>query len=242
MIRSRMPEEVHFNIKIADLVVEMHSRYAGLRDFCGDYLTNEEKADITASTDESEIDDEMKAYSEPFSRQYCEKICLYRSIAEQLPDFDSFVFHGAAVKALGKGYIFTAPSGTGKTTHVRLLTEYFGNDVTVINGDKPVLKVADGNATVYSTPWAGKEGWQTNTQAPLGGIILLKRGTTNVIRKIDPSEYFNELMKQVYIPKNGEMMLKTLDLMDSLSSSVAFYLLECDMTEDAAKTSFGVMK
>ncbi len=240
--RIDMLEDVQFNIKIAGLVVRMNSRYKTLCDFCADYLTEEENFDITASVSESEIDGEMGAYETPFSRQYCENVCLYRSIAEQLPELDRFVFHGAAVKAFEKAYIFTAPSGTGKTTHVRLLTEFFGDHVSIINGDKPIIKVQNGSATVYSTPWAGKERWQTNTSADLGGIILLKRGKVNSIRQISPAEYFNELIKQVYIPKKGEMMLKTLDLVDALAKLVPFYLLECDMTEEAAKTSFGVMK
>lgn len=237
-----MLEDVQFNIKIAGLIVRMNSRYETLRDFCADYLTDEDNFDITASVSESEIDGEMGAYETPFSRQYCENVCLYRSIAEQLPELDRLVFHGAAVKAFEKAYVFTAPSGTGKTTHIRLLTEYFGDRVSIINGDKPIIKISDGKAEVFSTPWAGKERWQTNTCADLGGIILLKRGKVNSIRRISPAEYFSELMKQVYIPKNGEMMLKTLDLVDVLAKQTAFYLLECDMSEDAAKTSFSIMK
>ena len=220
----------------------MHSRYQGIRDFCEDYLTDDGKIDIKAVVSEAEINEEIGAYETRFSRQYCENVCLYRSIAEQLPELDRFVFHGAAVKAFDKGYIFTAPSGTGKTTHIKLLTKYFGDNITIINGDKPIIKIKEGLATVYSTPWAGKERWQTNTCAPLGGIIILRRGKINSIREISPTEYFSEIMKQVYIPKNGEMMLKTLELVDSLAKAVPFYLLECDMSYDAAKTSFGIMK
>ncbi len=231
-----------FMIKIADLNVRVEAIYPHARDFCADYLTGSDKADITARVELSELDEEMKAYDKPASRQYCHLVCLYRAIAEQLPSFNRFVFHGAAVKAFEKAYIFTAPSGTGKTTHARLLTEYFGDRVSIINGDKPIIRMSDGKAEVFSTPWAGKERWQTNTCADLGGIILLRRGKVNKISKISPAEYFDELMKQVYIPKNGEMMLKTLGLVDDLATLVPFYLLECDMTEEAAKTSFSIMK
>lgn len=228
-------------IKIADLAVRLEADSSYARAFCADYLMESGEADITVRVEQSELDCEMKAYDKPASRQYCELVCLYRAIAEQLPDFDRLVFHGAAVKAFEKAYIFTAPSGTGKTTHVRLLTEYFGDRVSIINGDKPILKVENDEVIVYSTPWAGKERWQTNTCAPLGGIILLKRGKVNSIRRISPAEYFDELIKQVYIPKNGDMMLKTLELADALAKQTAFYLLECDMSEEAAKASFSIM-
>lgn len=237
-----MLDDIRFCIDIADLTVELNTRYEGNRTFCREFLSDSEKIDIFASVDGSEIDDEMKAYDVALSRQYCECVCLYRSIAEQLPEFDRFVFHGASIKVGEKGYIFTAPSGTGKSTHVGLLMKYFGEQVTVINGDKPIIGILSDGARVYSCPWAGKENWKNNISAPLGGIILLKRGTTNRIKRIFPGEYFDELFKQVYLPKNGEMMLKTLELIDRLAESVPFYLLECDMSKEAAETSYKIMK
>lgn len=230
-----------FYIRIAELNVRMESRYAPTRRYCSDYIVDATDAEIAAQTSDDEIDAELKLYDSPHGREYCESICLYRSIAEKLPLFDRFVFHGAAVMAAGKGYIFTAPSGTGKTTHVGLWLETFGDRVSVINGDKPIVRMHGGEAIVYSCPWAGKEGWKSNTFASLGGICLIHRGKENRIRRIDPSEYFDELMHQVYIPKNSEAMLKTLELMDALAKAVPFYLLECDISEEAARTSFEAM-
>jgi hypothetical protein len=117
----------------------------------------------------------------------------------------------------------------------------FGDRVSVINGYKPIVRMLEDEAVVYSCPWAGKEGWKSNTFASLGGICLIHRGRENRIRRITPSEYFDELMHQVYIPKNSEAMLKTLDLMDALAKTVPFYLLECDISEQAARTSFEAM-
>ena len=235
-----MPDTVGFRISVADMVAELNTRYEANRAYCKDYIT-EENADFSVSVSDSEIETEMKAYPTPFSKQYCENICLYRAIAEKLPAYDRFVFHGAAVKAFDKGFIFTAPSGTGKTTHISLLMKHFGEYVSIINGDKPILSLADGDARVYSTPWAGKERWHTNTSAPLGGIIILKRGKENRIQKVSPERCFDELMKQVYIPKNGEMMLKTLDMLDKLAKRVDFYVLECDISRAAAETSYKIL-
>ena len=237
-----MIDNIHFYIDIAGLTVQMNTRYEANRLFCADFLSDAKSADIISSVREEEIDSEIKEYETPLSRQYCECVCLYRAIAEQLPDFDRFVFHGASVKVGDKGYIFTAPSGTGKSTHIGLLMKHFSGEVSIINGDKPIVGVFADGAKIYSCPWAGKEDWKTNTSAPLGGIILLKRGKSNRISKISPAEYFDDLVKQAYLPKNGEMMLKTLDLLDKLSESVPFYLFECDISKEAAETSFNVMK
>ena len=237
-----MSDDIRFRIDIAELTAELSTRYEANRLFCADFLSDAEIADISASVSEEEIDRETESYDTALSRQYCECICLYRSIAEQLPALDRFVFHGASIKVRNKGYVFTAPSGTGKSTHIGLLMKYFGEEVTVINGDKPILGILPDGVKVYSCPWAGKENWKNNTSAPLGGIILLHRGKTNSIRRISPSEYFDELFKQVYLPKNGEAMLKTLELIDTLAERVPFYLLECDISREAAETSYEIMK
>ena len=230
-----------FYIRIAELNVRMQSRYSRTRAYCSDYITSASDADVVAKTTDAEIMAEAELYDDPHTKEYCEGICLYRSIADQLPMLDRFVFHGAAVMADGKGYIFTAPSGTGKTTHVGLWLETFGDRVSVINGDKPIVRIADGAAIVYSCPWAGKEGWKSNTSAEIGGICIVRRGKENRIRRISPSEYFEELMHQVYIPRDGAAMLKTLELIDALAKLVPFYLLECDISEEAARTSFEAM-
>lgn len=237
-----MSDGIIFRIDIAELTAELSTRYEVNRLFCADFLSDSEKVDILSSVSEDEIDRETEAYETVLSRQYCECVCLYRAIAEQLPSFDRMVFHGASVKVGGKGYIFTAPPGTGKSTHVGLLMKHFGDDVTIINGDKPIIGVLSDGAKVYSCPWAGKENWKSNTSAPLAGIIILHRGETNRIKRISPSEYFDELLKQVYLPKNGEMMLKTLELIDALAERVPFYLLECNISKEAAETSYEIMK
>ena len=227
-----------FYINVADLNVRMESRYERTRRYCLDYIVESRDAEIIANASDAEIDAESRLYDVPHSREYCEGICLYRSIAEQLPLLDRFVFHGAAVAANGKGYIFTAPSGTGKSTHISLWMKLFGDKVSVINGDKPIVRILEDKAMVYSCPWAGKEGWKTNSFADIGGICLIRRGKENKIRRISPSEYFDELMHQVYIPKDSQAMLKTLELMDALAKIVPFYLLECDISDEAAMTSF----
>ena len=91
--------------------------------------------------------------------------------------------HGAAIAFDGAAYLFTAPSGTGKTTHVRLWRQYLGSRVTVVNGDKPFLSLEpDGTVRVWGSPWAGKERWQSPISVPLCGVCLLERGTDRICR------------------------------------------------------------
>ncbi len=234
-----MLDKKSFYIKIADLAVQMNAENDFSRKKCVDYITEKPNIlDIVAKTSFEEITEEKGKGEQAFSDGYCEFVCLYRSIAEQLPAFDGFVFHGAAVEVGGKAYIFTAPSGTGKSTHIRLWMETFGEQVRVINGDKPVLRKYGDRFTVCATPWSGKEEWQSNISAPLDAICLIRRGAENKIRPIYPSEYFDEIMRQIYVPKNGEAWLKTLSLADELAKNTRFYLLECNISKEAARLSF----
>ena len=234
-----MLEKERFYINIGELAVEIAAGSTSQRRKCTDYLIDKpEKVDIVAKASHKEIMKEKANAEQPFSNEYCEFVCLYRSIAEQLPSFDGFVFHGAAIEANGKAYIFTAPSGTGKSTHIKLWMEIFGEQVKVINGDKPVLRKEGTDFAVCSTPWAGKENWHNNISVPLDAICLIRRGKENRIYPINPSEYFDEIMGQVYIPKNSEAWLKTLSLMDELALKTRFYLLECDISREAAELSY----
>ena len=232
-----------FNVEISGLCVRMNAQYPFTRQHCRDYIIPDgDTFDISATCSADEIAREMAAYDVPHSEAYCECICLYRAIAEQLPALDRFVFHGAAVEIGGKGFIFTAPSGTGKTTHIGLLLENYPENVDIINGDKPIIHVTDGGARVCSTPWAGKEGMNRNVSRDLGGIVLLRRGEVNRIERVQPSEHFAAIMAQTYFPNDALARLKTLELLDKLARCVDFYVLECNISPDAAKTSFEALK
>lgn len=232
-----------FTINIADLNVRMLAKYPYAQRLCTDFLAEGAVADVTVSVSESEISAERDQYVEhPFSDGYCEGICLYRAIAERLPDLDGFVFHGAAVTIGEKGYVFAAPSGTGKTTHISLLLKNYPEDVKIVNGDKPIIRRIGGEWRICSTPWAGKEGWKVNTTARLCGIVLVARAEENKIEKISPENYFDDVIRQVYMPLDVESRFATFDLVDEMSRRVDFYRLECNMDDSAAETSFSTLK
>ena len=227
-----------FYIELAEKTVNIQSSSPFAEKFCADYLTQKTDADIFAKAERDEVLREIEEAEVRTTFDYAEILCIYRHIAEKLPLFDRFVMHGAAVKCGESAYIFTAPSGTGKTTHLRLWQEYLGDSVCVINGDKPILKIENGEVAAYGTAWAGKERLGNNTSAPLKAICILKRGKENKIYKVDPKEYFAVLLNQIYLPKNEEAARKNLELFSKLVDLVPVYVLECDISEDAVKTSF----
>lgn len=224
------------NCKLASLCVKINYNSDYIYNLCKDYITDEERFDIAVSVSDEKINAEQEAAPNA-RRDYCESLCIYREIAENLPCFDRFVFHGAAISYGGKGYLFTAPSGTGKTTHINLWRENLGEKVEVINGDKPIIK-ADETPVIYGTPWAGKERMHSNISAPLEAICIIKRGKVNKICRLGVSDALSHLMRQFYIPHNKASLEKTLSLMGTLLENTPVYLLECDMSDQAFKTSF----
>lgn len=227
-----------FYMKLAGLTVEADCRFALARELCRDYIVDTpENVDITASVAPELARKNMNTQDGAVTEEEAEAYALYRVIAEKLPSFGAFVFHGAAVSYGGRGYIFTAPSGTGKTTHICLWKKFLqGTDI--INGDKPIIKTENGKTYVYSAPWAGKEGWQKNVTFPLGGICVVNRGTENVCERQNPQSILPELMHQLYLPKNAQSVGKTLELVDALMKNVPVYRHKCDISEDAVKASF----
>lgn len=227
------------DIVLSDLKVNIEHKYDYMSEFCKDYIAKFDNANIIAKADDNAIAKEKEMV--PLAPlKSCESLCIYRAIAEQLPQFDRFVFHGAAIEYDGNAYLFTAPSGTGKTTHINLWRKYLGDKVGIINGDKPIIRVED-DITVYGTPWAGKEGYQRNTKAPLRAICIIKQGKTNSIVRLKNSEAINHLMRQVYMPHNAVSLSKTLALIGQMIEKTPVYELSCDISEEAFKTSYNEM-
>lgn len=231
---------MRFNIKLADLLIEIHPRYPTLEEFCKDYICKEEPADtkILVQITDKEIEAEQEKAEEEYSPQYLETLATLRQIADQMPEYNRLLCHGAVITWKDKGYMFTAPSGTGKSTHIAQWRKYLGEDVQIVNGDKPLMKVTEEEIRLYGTPWAGKERWQKNRSTRLDGICILQQAKENTIRRLSPVEALPMLIRQLYFTDNTTYAGKTLELLDILLRNVPMYLLECDISREAVRCSF----
>ena len=231
----------HFTIRLADLTIRVTGDFAypeSCRSRCKDYLIEDTEPDLAVTVTEEEIVEQCRQNQE-FTREYLEYLCIHRAIAEKLPYHHRLVFHGAVITYKDKCMLFTAPSGTGKTTHISLWRKYLGKDVDIVNGDKPMLWVDDEGAIAYGTPWCGKEGWQKNRKARLSAICFVRRGEIPKIRRADPIECLEPLMHQVFLPlEDTEGAGRTLEDLDRLVSEVPLYILECDISEESVKCAF----
>lgn len=241
---------VDFSIKIANRIVEIKANYESTRDFCQEYIT-ESPRDFTVEISEKDIafEKEMnrkEAETEgieciEYSDAYMETLALYRKISTELIDYDTLLFHGSAVSVDGVAYIFTAKSGTGKSTHAGMWRKYFGDRAQMINDDKPLLQIDSDGVTVFGTPWNGKHRLGDNISAPVKAIAILERDLTNHISQIDKKEALPMLIQQSFRPMDVNRLMKAMALIDKLGDGVKLYRLGCNMDSEAVTVSYNGM-
>lgn len=235
--------------RIADQNIEITSLYPDVQDICRAYRVDGpprfsveiRQADVERERAKARRERQLEGLP-PFDwPDAClEELAVYRAIAEKMPAYDGFVFHGSAVAVDGQGFVFTAKSGTGKSTHTRLWREMLGGKAVMVNDDKPILRFLDETPMIYGTPWDGKEHLSRNIAVPLRAVCILERATDNRIREIPKAEALPMLIQQTYRPADPAAMAKTLALLDRLA--VKYYRLGCNMEPEAARLSYETMK
>lgn len=225
-----------FVIRVANRHILVHCVYPGVYNMCRPYWAEGNAApDIEIRTDESMIRTEaewiMQTNGQELSEKSAERLLLHRLVSEALLSFDTLLMHGAVVALDGAAYMFTAKSGTGKTTHIQSWLENIGG-AYVVNGDKPFLIIGKDSVLACGSPWAGKENLQTNTAVPLKSIVLLERANENRMERISFIQAFPTLLQQVYRPDDEEKMRKTLKLIQRLNPAVSFWRFQCNNFKD----------
>lgn len=193
-----------FCVQLAGVLIAVEARYAFTERLCVDYIVdaspNECDFAVSATPEEVAAENDEGA----FSLAYCESLALYRKICTRMLEYDAFLFHAAVISYAGRGFAFAAKSGTGKSTHIAQWIRALGDNVTVVNGDKPIVrwqsgegstaeagavpdKTPDGQHTdtscdrpsgtfvAYGTPYNGKEGWGQNASVPLRAVCFIER-------------------------------------------------------------------
>lgn len=226
--------------RIADFVWDIETRFGIFEATSENYLIDGVPSDFVIRVSDKEMKEEYANLPES-ELPYAENICVCRALSNIVADKGGMLLHAATVMVDGKAYAFSAPSGTGKTTHVRLWKRVYGDAVTVLNGDKPILRERDGELIAYGTPWCGKERWQTNASAPLAALCFVQRGEKNAIRALTPPEALDRVFRQLLKPENARGVAQTLRMADLLIRKIPIYLLTCNISEEAARLSFETM-
>jgi len=230
-----------FIIKLANINIGINSRFSSLKSFCREYISGADYFDFNVSVTDDEIAAEREITKGQYSDAYLESVCIYRAICRRLPEYGAFLLHAAVVRLDGEAYAFSAPSGTGKSTHVSLWKDHFGERAEIINGDKPVLRFVDGKLRVYGTPWCGKEGYNKNSDAPLSAICFLEQGKTNIINKLDAAEAVLRVFKQILLPRSEKDADLLFPLLDKMLTTVPCFKLSCNISDEAVTVAYNAI-
>lgn len=233
-----------FQIHIAGMTVEICAEYEKTMRSCKDYIITGQQPEFHVHATEEDLIKEAEFFQKRNgehaiqSEWQLERSAIYRKVAEEMIDRERILIHGSALSMDGNGYLFIAPSGTGKSTHAALWRKVFGDRVMMINDDKPLVHVNENEIVIYGTPWDGKHRLSTNTGVPLKAICRIIRHETNSIRRVFKEEGMIRLLEQTYRPVRQDRVLKTLDMLKKITDRIPVYDLYCNMETDAAITAY----
>ncbi len=225
-------------IKIAGVNVGIENQYDFTKRVEG-WQTEEAPAfTVRVSPEDMIREDEGRG----FAPDYLEFICAYRHIAERMPDYDAFVCHGVAVTMHGLSYLFSAPSGVGKSTHALFWLNHLDPTASILNGDKPIIHKMPEGFEICGTPWRGKENYGFPVSHPLKGICMLHRGAEDRITPAQPEELIRFILRQVYIPQDPARADRMLTLLDECCRTVPVWSMYCTLDPNSARVSFEAMR
>ena len=239
-----------FTMEIAGAVFRVQPMFQSTVEYCRPYLTNKKSEFQVEVTPEDLVYEqemlEREAVEEglkirKFKEPFLERATIQRKVADYLVTRDTLMLHGSTVAVDGFAYLFTAPCGTGKSTHTRLWREVFGDRAVMVNDDKPFLRFTAGQVLAYGSPWSGKHGLATNICVPLGGICLLHRGQENEIHPIAPQAMMEMLLHQAHLPDNADLAEKAGALVERLADRVLLWEMSCTKEHEAARVAYGAM-
>ncbi|MBO4811032.1 MAG: hypothetical protein J5552_05635 [Prevotella sp.] len=154
---------------------------------------------------------------------------------------DTLLVHASAIEYEGKAYPFIASSGTGKSTHTSLWLKYI-EGAHLLNDDNPILRIVDGEAFLYGSPWSGKTPCYRNRRARLGAVSRIERALENSVEKLKPVSAFASLL-----PACSSMKWDT-TIYDNLCTTVTriiettpIYTVHCLPDEGAARLSHKIL-
>lgn len=161
---------------------------------------------------------------------FCSLFCLERYALQK----ESMILHSAFMCYQDTAVLFSAPSGTGKSTQADLWEKYRGT--RTINGDRSLLTRLEDGWFASGWPVCGSSEICFNEVYPVRAIVMLRQAKVNRVSRMKGMAAFREVVAQITINSwDREFQLKAMDMIERLLGEVPVYLLECDISEEAVR-------
>ena len=226
--------------RIADFNVKFKNPSAKMQYYLKNYVTDA-PADFEVEISANDIETFRGNVKFEATEFQLESAAFYNKILEQLPLYNAMFLHASLIEVGGVGVAFTALSGTGKSTHTLLWQRLLGDKITIINGDKPIIRFIDDIHYGYGTPWNGKEGLGTNKKVPIKHICFIERSENNSCEKITAQTALKSIFSQIFVPNNVLATTKTLELLNTLLEKCTIWKIKCNTDIEAAQIAYNTI-
>lgn len=225
---------------IADIIVDLELKHPRLMGQCKNYIyTGDRETNIKIRFNDDFFENALPDFP-GLDVDSLEYLFTGTEYYKTLIQFGGMMLHSSCVVYENKAYLFTAPSGTGKSTHTELWLKRFPG-AYILNDDKPAIRITPNGVYAYGTPFSGKNDISVNTGVPIGGICILNRGEKNSIVKLSAVEALPTILHQTVRPHEEDAMDKLLQIIDKVLTYVPVYKLHCNMEPEAAEVAYNEM-
>jgi len=225
---------------IAGIIVEINPKYERTSKQAKPYLidtTIEPAFKLDLSIDRM---NELKVTYHYLTLEDIEYIFLGQLFYKYILQHDGILLHSSCVVKDNKAYLFSAPSGTGKSTHTTLWLEEF-SDAYILNDDKPAIIYKDNTLYAAGTPFSGKHDISRNLLVPIQGICFLERSENNWIKEIDKKQAIFEILNQTERVPYEEDMNLILHHISNIVSNITIHKMGCNISKEAVYTAYNKM-
>lgn len=139
---------------------------------------------------------------------------------------ETMLLHASFIAWQQEGILFSAPSGTGKSTQADLWKKF--ENAEIINGDRAALSKEQGRWKAHGLPLAGSSAIFRNETYPVRAIVVLRQGKENKLEKIKPVEAFRWIYSEMTVQYwDEEFQRSLLELLREMVLQIPVYWLEC---------------
>ena len=225
---------------IAGVIVEMNPMFDRTISQAKPYLTTSlNSPDISIELTIEKLEEIKKRYNH-LDLEEIEYIFLGQLFYRHILKHNGILLHSSCVVKDNQAYLFSAPSGTGKSTHTNLWLEEF-KDAFILNDDKPAIIYKDNTLYAAGTPFSGKHDISKNTLVPIKGICFIERSSNNWIKEISSKQAIFEILNQTErIPYEEDMNL-ILEHISNIVKNTKIYKMGCNISIEAVYTSYNKM-
>lgn len=238
-----MKESVSY-YRIAGFDVRMNCRAEFMHRQCAPYQISEEDADGERCLDLTYTAEELQKYEqEGVDLPMFEYGYTFLRFSNKIVDCGAFCFHASAISVDGEGLLFSADSGTGKSTQARLWRKYMtGHEVILINDDKPTIRLINEIPYVCGTPWSGKHALNTNMEVSVKALVFLEQSVENSIEEIPADRALPLVFPQLLGGKTSQIQVAALmELLDQFMRGISIYRLKCTVSEAAVRLVYDTL-